>query len=385
MSLKGYKIRLYPTKEQEEKIWKHINGCRFIWNYMLELQIKNHEAGNKQIKNNDLIKLIPQMKKTEEYAWLSELSNGSMQATIGKLTDAYSRFFSNIAGYPKYKSKKSAKKSYQIRSDCMYFKENTVFIQKIGHVRYKSDFVFKTGPNIKHYNIRLHFRNNKYILTFTMESENQATTCKSGSMGIDLGVKELATVAFNDECFVFHNINKSKRMKTLDKRIRTIQRSISRKYKEAKKKTGRFEKSNNIIKQEETLRKLRNKVTNIRLNYIHQTTRFLVNKNPERIVMEGLDVAHMLKDKHLRKQIQDQNFSEIFRQMEYKCQSAHIDLVKADRYFPSSKLCSSCNHLKPELKLSDRIYTCQYCGLRIDRDYNAAINLMKYMTQTEES
>lgn len=319
------------------------------------------------------------MKKQDEFYWLNNVSNGSLQATCKLLEEAYVRFFNGVAGYPNFKSKKNIKQSYQIRNDCMYFKQNNIlFIQKVGNVKYKSDFIFETGLNIKHYNVRLHFRNNKYIISFTMDCDSQAINLTTKRMGIDLGVKKLAVVALENEKFVFENINKSKKIKMLTEKEKYYQHIISRKYTKVKNDTGKHIKSKNITKYENKLRKVRNRRTNIKDNYVHQITAFLTNLRPAKVVMETLNLEHMLKDKYLRKSIQDSNFYEFKRQMEYKCENKNIEFILADRYYPSSKICSNCGCVKEKLKLSERKYICSKCGFTIDRDYNAAINLMRY-------
>ena len=137
-------------------------------------------------------------------------------------------------------------------------------------------------------------------------------------------------------------------------------------------------KTNNIMKEEDKLRKLYAHVSNIRMNYIHQTTHFLVSKLPRRVIMEDLDIVDMMKNKHLSKAIKEQCFHEFIRQMRYKCEWRGIEFVQANRFYPSSKTCSCCGNIKRDLKLKDRVYKCDVCGLVIDRDYNAAINLSRY-------
>ena len=196
-------------------------------------------------------------------------------------------------------------------------------------------------------------------------------------MGIDLGVKETAIVAFGNEKIIFHNINKSKKVQDLIKKKKRLQRSVSRKY-EMNKQGNKYIKTKNIIKEEEKIRKIWHRLNGIRQNYNHQMTAKLVNLLPAQIVVEDLNVAGMMKNKHLAKAIQEQSFYEIIRQIEYKCKFNNIPFYKADRFYPSSKTCSNCGNIKKDLKLSDRTYVCPECGLVIDRDYNAALNLQRY-------
>lgn len=378
--IKSYKIRLYPTKEQEQLMWKHVGSCRFIWNWMLTKQEELYKQGEKHLSAFDMINLISPIKKQEEYKWLSDVSNNSLVTICRDLDKAYKKFFKKTSGFPKYKSKKKSKPNFPIRTNFLYLKNNKVLnIEKIGKVRYKTDFVFEYGRNAcKFTNARISYINGKWMLSFGMECENQAHELNDVSMGIDLGVKDLAIVEYNGEPLVFHNINKSKQMRNIGKRLRHLQRSISRKY-EANRTGKKYNKTKNIEKQEERLRKLRARQSNIRRNYIHQTTHKLVSLLPKRIVMEDLNVQGMMKNRHLSKAVQEQCFYEFIRQMEYKCAWNGIELVKADRFYPSSKTCSGCGCIKKDLKLSDRTYRCSDCGLIIDRDYNAAINLSRYV------
>lgn len=211
-----------------------------------------------------------------------------------------------------------------------------------------------------------------------MECENQTLKLTDKSMGIDLGVKDLAVAEFNGHALIFHNINKSKRMRLLKRRLTRLQRSISRKY-EQNKVGNKHVKTNNIVREETKLRKLYARISNIRGNYIHQTTHSLASLLPYRVVMEDLNVSDMMKNKHLSKAIAEQCFHEFIRQMQYKCEWNGIEFVQVDRFYPSSKTCSECGTINQSLKLSDRVYVCDACGLTIDRDYNAAVNLSRYV------
>lgn len=175
------------------------------------------------------------------------------------------------------------------------------------------------------------------------------------------------------------NINKSQAVKKLEKRKRRLQRSVSRKYEKNKEK-GKYCKTKNIIKKEKLLLKVNHKLTNIRNNYLHQTTSEIVNRKPRFICIEDLNVSGMMKNRHLSKAVQNQGFFEFRKQLEYKCNDSGIQLIVADRFYPSSKLCSCCGKIKKDLKLSDRIYRCE-CGNVIDRDFQAALNLKSYGEQ----
>lgn len=376
--IKSFKIRLYPTKEQETLMWQHIGSCRYIWNYMLDLQQKRYEQGEKHLSAYDMINCLKPLKNDGEHEWLYEVSNASLQNICKDLDEAYKAFFKKRSGFPKFKSKKKSKPNYPIRCDRFYFKDSKVTVDKIGKIKYKTDFDLPQGKGFKFTNPRISYNLGKWVLSFGMECENQAHELSDKSVGIDLGVKELAVVAYGDEQIVFHNINKSKKVRNLKRKLKHVQRNVSRKYEASRKRTGRYEKTKNIEKEELKAKKLYARISNIRHNYIHQTTHRIVSLLPYRVVMEDLNVSGMMKNKHLSKAIAEQNFYEFIRQMKYKCEWNGIEFIQVGRFYPSSKTCSYCGAIKSDLKLSDRVFRCE-CGYEIDRDFNAALNLSRYI------
>ena len=209
-----------------------------------------------------------------------------------------------------------------------------------------------------------------------METPDCNEKLSDDGIGIDLGIKDLAICSDANK---YRNINKSVRVRKLEKRKRRIQRSISRKYLKNKKGESCC-KTNNIIKSEKLLLAVNHRLTNIRKNYLNQTTSEIINRKPRFICIENLNVSGLMKNRHLSKAVQDQGFFEFRKQIEYKCIDKGIQLIIADRFYPSSKLCSCCGNIKKDLKLSDRIYKCE-CGNVIDRDYQAALNLQAYGEQ----
>ena len=376
--IKSFKVRLYPTKEQESLMWKHIGSCRFIYNYMLAKQEELYEAGEKHLSHFDMNNLLKPLKNDGEHGWLNEVSCVSLQIICGDLNNAYQAFFNKRSKFPKFKSRKRSKAVFPIDPVKLWFdKDGFAHIIKIGKVKFKTDFDLPTGTGFKYTNSRVSNINGKWILSFGMECENQAYELNDYSVGIDLGVKELATVAYNDNKLVLNNINKSKRVRSIKKDITHLQRSISRKY-EKNKDGNKFVKTRNIERSEEKLRKLYTRLSNIRNNYIHQTTHALVSLFPRRVVMEDLNIKGMMKNKNLSKAIQEQCFFEFIRQMKYKCEWRGIEFLQADRFYPSSKTCHNCGCIKHDLKLRDRVFVCDECGYTEDRDFNAALNLMRY-------
>ena len=375
--IKGYRIRIYPNKEQKILIEKHIGCCRFLWNYMLSLQNENYEKGNKYISRYDMIRSLTLLKKQEEYLWLNEVSNTSLQNICIDLDKDFKGFFKKLNGYPKFKSKKKSKNIYPVCCNRFYFKDNIhIQIQMLGIVKCKTDFKVPIGKH-KFSNVRLSKELNKYFISFGLECENQVRKLNDYSMGIDLGVKELAAVSYGDDSLIFHNINKSSKMRKLNRELKHLQRSVSRKYEE-NRQGNKYIKTNNIIKLEKKIYKINRKISNIRTNYIHQTTHKLVELLPKRVVMENLNVSGMMKNKHLSEAIAEQGFYRFISYMKYKCEWNGIEFIQADKFYPSSKTCSCCGKISKDLKLSDRVFRCE-CGAEIDRDINAAINLKNYV------
>lgn len=378
-TITSLKIRLFPNKEQEEMFYKHIGCCRFIWNYMLNEHEKVYKEENRNLSRFDMQNILTPLRKYKEYQWLNEVSRKSLEIICEDLSKAYDRFFKKISNYPKYKSKKKSKKCFPVRGSIkkFYFTENHVKIEKLGRIKYKNNTKYKDiiGKDIKFYNPRISLVRNKWILSVGIDYENQVVELTDKSLGIDLGIKELAVCSFGGEKLVFHNINKTKKMKNLENKLKHIQRVISRKYRANKN----YNKTNNIIKYENIMRDIHYKMSCIRENYIHQITHYLVSLLPYKVVMENLNVSEMIKNKHLAKEIQEQCFYKFISQIKYKCKEYGIEFVQADRFYPSSKTCSCCGNIKKDLKLSDRIYKCDECGLIIDRDFNAALNLERYV------
>lgn len=376
--IKTYRIRLYPTKEQENLMWQHIGTCRYVWNWMLAKQEELYKQGEKHLSAFSMIKLLTPLKKDGKHEWLYEVSNTSCQIICQDLDKAYKEFFAKRRGFPRFKSRKRSKPSFPVCNEKLRIVSDSIMqIQKLGRVKCRIDNRLNADAIYKFSNARITYKNGKCIMTVGIESENQAPELTDKSMGIDLGVKDSAIVAFGSEQIVFPNINKGRQVRLLKKRIKHLQRSVSRKY-EVNKTGKKYNKTKNIERCEDKLRKLHERLSNIRTNYIHQSTSKLIKLLPCRVVMEDLNVTGMMKNKHLSKAVQEQCLSEWIRQMQYKCAWNGIEFVQANRFYPSSKTCSNCGCIKHNLKLSDRIFVCNECGFTIDRDYQAALNLMRY-------
>ena len=225
----------------------------------------------------------------------------------------------------------------------------------------------------KYTNPRIKYDGLNWYITVGVEYEDSKLMPINEGIGIDLGIKDLAICSDGNK---YQSINKTQKVKKLEKQKRRLQRSVSRSY-EKNKKGESYCKTSNVIKKEKLLLKLNHRLTNIRQNHLHQITSEIIKRKPSFIVLEDLSVSGMMKNKHLSKAVQQQKFYEFRRQIEYKAKWNNIPVIIANQFFPSSKLCSCCGAIKKELRLSDRIYECK-CGNRIDRDYQASLNLKRY-------
>ena len=372
--IKSIKIRLSPTKEQEELMFQSVGIARFAYNWGLSKWEEMYKEGIKPSKAKIRKEFNNSIRKNDDFKWLYNVSGQITAQAFADLEDAYKNFFDGLAQRPKFKNKKKSKKSFYVRYDAIKFSNNRVNIEKIGKVKYSSNY--KIPKLDKYTNPRCHFDGKYWYLTFGFEhGESQASLNEDLSIGIDLGISHLAIVNHLDK--PIKNINKSKEVRRLKKKLKRLQRQVSRKY-EMNKKGNQFVKTNNIIKLERQIKLVHRRLNNIRNNHIHQATSKIIKLNPYRVVMEGLNVSGMMKNKHLAEKIAEQKFYEFKRQMKYKCEFNKIEFFEADRWYPSSKACSCCKNIKKDLKLSDRTYTCNECGLVIDRDKNASINLGNY-------
>jgi putative transposase len=380
---KNFRIRLLPNQSQEELMWKHSNCSRFAWNWMMQRQEESYTIDKKYLSKYTMRDEFKVLRTKDEYEWTRECSSHMYGLVAFDLDNSYQRFFKGITKRPKFKSKKKAEIKFPIRCDTLYFKDGLVKCDVIGRIKYQTNFDFPQGgnrvPNIKVYNARIKYISGKWILSFSMEVENQEVQLTDKTMGIDLGIRKLAVVSFGEEVIMYKNINKNSEVVALKKKITHVARRLSKKY-HTNNTSNRYEnkwhKSNAIIKYEKLYKTIYGRLTNIRRNNTHQVTRELVNKLPKKIIMEDLNISAMLKNKKLSGAIIEQTWFEFFRQIRYKSEALGIELEQADRFFPSSKTCSSCGQKSSKSKREK--FICQCCGFEIDRDINASRNLMNY-------
>ena len=350
------KVRLLPTAEQEQKLWQCAGTARFIYNWTLEKQQENYKNGGKFLSDRELRKELTQLKKGE-LSWLYEVSNNVTKQAVKDACDSFKRFFNGLSKKPKFKSKRKSKPAFYHDNVKLKVKENkTVNIEKIGWIKINEQL----PVNVKYSNPRISYNNKYWYISVGIEQKEISEELTDVSLGIDLGIKELAVCS---DGTVFQNINKTRVVKKLEKKLKRLQRKVSRKYEKNKTQKGgenrcQYHKTKNIIKLEKRIQHLHRRLANIRNNHIHQSTTNIASTKPYRVVIEDLAVSNMMKNKHLSDEIKKQCFYEFRRQLEYKCKLKGIALVIADRFYPSSKICSQCGNVKKDLKLKDRVYQC---------------------------
>ena len=361
--IQTYKVQLCPNNMQQTKLFQTAGTARFAYNWALGYEQHNHQNGGKFITDVDLRKIFTLVKKKPEFVWLNLYSNDATKQAIKDACVAYKNFFSGKAGFPKFKSKRKSKPSFYVDCNKIQFTETHVKLEKIADSkrknRAKANWIRlaeknRIPCNAKYCMPRVTFDGLHWWISVGIEVEDSTEIPNGDGIGIDLGVKDLAICSDGN---TYKNINKSKRVKRLAKKKRRLLRRVSKKY-HKNRKEERYCKTHNIIKSEKQLLRVSRKLTNIRHNYLHQVTSEIVNRKP--------------------KAVQEQGFYEFRRQVEYKSAWHNIGFITADRFYPSSKLCSCCGNIKKDLALKDRVYHCPECGNTIDRDYQAAINLRSY-------
>ncbi|MBQ7429316.1 MAG: transposase [Butyrivibrio sp.] len=383
--VKAIKVMLVPNNVQNSKMFQYAGAARFAYNWALAREKENYEKGNKFISDSELRKEFTRLRNSDEYAWLQNVSNNVTKQAIKDACASYKNFFKGLQKYPRFKSKKrSMPKFYQDNIKIKFTDTHVKFEgfssskkvnkQKLNWVRLAEHGCIPT--DVKYMNPRISFDGLNWWISVCVEFPDCKEALSDEGIGIDLGIKDLAICSDANK---YKNINKSKTIKKLEKRKRRLQRSFSRKYEQNKKK-GKYCKTCNIVKNEKLLLKVNHRLTNIRKNYLNQSTSEIVNRKPRFICIEDLNVSGMMKNRHLAKAVQEQGFFEFRRQLEYKCKDNGIQLIVADKFYPSSKLCSCCGKIKKDLKLSDRTYRCD-CGNVIDRDFQASLNLKAYGEQ----
>jgi len=366
--IKGYKYRIYPTKEQEIQISKTFGCCRFVYNQLLAKKIELYKTEQKSLSKTDCNNYCNQvLKKQEEYKWLKEVDKFALTNSIYNLDSAYQNFFRRVkqgsdkAGFPKFKSKKDNRQSYRtnftndnIKVD---FENNKIQLPKLKwiecrlHREFKGKILFATISKTP---------SEKYFVSFNVEVEHIVSSKNDYAIGIDLGIKDLLITSDGEV------INNEKTTYKYEKRLAKLQRKL------AKKKKG----NKNRNKQRVKVARLHEKITNIRKDNLHQTSKQIINENKV-VICEDLNIKGMVKNHNLAKSIHDCGWGELTRQLKYKTNWNNKIYYEVNRYFPSSQLCNKCGYKNTDTKnLNIRFWICPECNTEHDRDENAAINIL---------
>ena len=381
--LKSYKTEIKPTPEQIVKIKQTIGTCRFIYNFYLAHNKEIYDKGEKFMTartfsvwlNNEFIPNNP------EYLWIKKVSSKSVKKSMENAYTAFVKFFKKESGFPNFKKKnKSDVKMYFVKNnqkDC-FCERHRIKIPTLGWVKLKEKGYIPTTKQwyvVKRGTISC--KAGRYYVSVLIDiPKSEKTKLNDFGLGIDLGLKDFAIMS---DGTVKKNINKSAKIKKLEKKLKKEQRCLSRKYEDLKKRGKENKKKGeatrqNIQKQVIKVQRLHQRMENVRCDYINKSINEIVKTKPSYITIEDLNVKGMMRNRHLSKAIASQKFYEFKRKLEAKCKEYEIELRIVDRWYPSSKICHHCGFIKNDLKLSDRIYKCD-CGYIEDRDFNASLNL----------
>ena len=379
--LKSFKTEINPSAEQKAKINKTIGTCRYIYNFYLAHNKSLYDKGEKFMTGKSFSvwlnnEYIP---NNTDKVWIKEAYSKAVKKSIEDGCTAFTRFFKHQSAFPNFKKKgKSDVKMYFVKNnpkDCRC-ERHRINIPTLGWVRIKEKgyipttkdgYVIKSGTVSK--------KADRYYVSVLVEiSDTNIVNNNNDGIGIDLGLKYFAIISNGK---TYQNINKSRKVKKLEKQLRREQRCLSRQYEYLKK--GESTQRANIQKQKLKVQKLHHRLDNIRTDYINKTIAEIVKTKPSYITIEDLNVSGMMKNRHLSKAVASQKFYEFRIKLKAKCNENGIELRVADRWYPSSKICHCCGAIKKDLKLSDRIFKCS-CGYVENRDFNAALNLKDALT-----
>ncbi|MGV1023823.1 RNA-guided endonuclease InsQ/TnpB family protein [Clostridium perfringens] len=385
---RAYKIEINPTDEQKSKIHQTIGVSRFVYNFYIAYNKEIYEKEGKFVSGMDFSKWLNNeyIPNNQDMKWIKEVSSKATKQSIMNGDKAFKDFFKKAKGFPRFKKKKNQDvKAYFPKNNKTDWtiERHRVKIPTLGWVRLKEFGYIPTNSIVKSGTVSQK-ADRYYVSILVEETDIEISNGNTGikifnhnneGVGIDLGIKEFAICSEGNK---FKNINKTATIKKIEKKLKREQRKLSRKYESLKIrnkniKEGRATRQN-IQKQIVKVQKLHQRLANIRTDYINKTVFSIIKQKPSYITIEDLNVKGMMKNKHLSKAIASQKFFEFKTKLMSKCKENNIELRIVDRFYPSSKTCSSCGEIKKDLKLSDRVYKCS-CGLVIDRDLNASINL----------
>ena len=372
-------MEINPTDEQKSKIHQTIGVSRFIYNFYIAHNKEIYEREGKFVSGMDFSKWLNNeyIPNNQDKKWIKEVSSKATKQAIMNGDKAFKDFFKKAKGFPKFKKKKNQDvKAYFPKNNKTDWtlERHRVKIPTLGWVRLKEFGYIPVNSIVKSGTVSQ--KADRYYVSILVEERDiKISNTNNEGVGIDLGIKYFAICSNGNK---FKNINKTSTVKKVEKMLKREQRKLSRKYESLKMRNKKEKGGNatrqNIQKQVVKVQKLHQRLRNIRTDYINKTVSKIVKQKPSYVTIEDLNVKGMMKNKHLSKAIASQKFFEFKTKLTVKCKENNIELRIVDRFYPSSKTCSQCGKIKKDLKLSNRIYKCN-CGLDIDRDLNASINL----------
>ncbi|HBF7898212.1 transposase [Clostridioides difficile] len=376
---RAYKIEINPATEQKSKIHQTIGVSRFIYNFYIAHNKEVYESKGEFISGMDFSKWLNNeyIPNNQDVKWIKDVSSKATKQAIMNGDKAFKDFFKKTKGFPKFKKKKNQDvKAYFPKNNKTDWtiERHRVKIPTLGWVRLKEFGYIPINSIVKSGTVSQ--KSDRYYVSILVEEDDiQVSKCTNEGIGIDLGIKDFAICSNGSK---FKNINKTSTVKKVEKKLKREQRKLSRKYESLKVRNKNIKEGvatrQNIQKQIVKVQKIHQRLANIRTDYINKTVSQVIEQKTSYITIEDLNVSGMMKNKHLSKAISSQKFFEFRTKLTAKCKQNNIELRVVDRWYPSSKTCSQCGEVNKGLKLKDRVYKCE-CGLSIDRDLNASINL----------
>lgn len=364
--IKAYKTRINPTDEQIDIIERTFGVCRYVYNMYLHYNIQYYKENKKFITGYDFSKYLNNefRAKNPDKKWITEVSSKAVKQSIMNGEKAFKNFFKEITKFPRFK-KKNQNESFYLIGTIKVFR-NKIQLPTLKKVQLcEMNYIPK---NTKIINCTISKQAGFYYVSCIVDEDATKEMPNGDGIGIDLGLKEFAVVSNNK---VYKNINKNSKIKKIERKLKREQRRLSRKL----KKKGGNATHKNLDKQKIKVQKVYGRLANIRTDYLNKVVYDIAKTKPKYITIEDLNIKGMIKNRHLSKSIQQQKFYEFRTKLLNKCKEFNIELRIVDRFFPSSKTCSQCGSVKQVLQLKERVYKCECCGLIIDRDLNASINL----------
>ena len=351
----AHKIRLTPTESDIAYFRKCCGTARFVYNWALAKWNEEYKEQKKPTALK-LKKEFNQIKKTE-YPWVYEVTKTVAEQSFSNIGDAFKRFFSKKAKYPNFKKKGKSKDSFYIANDKLQIDDKRVRIPKLGWVKMRESLRFSG----KIMSATVSRTADKWFISISVETNDKSKPVENqDKVGVDLGIKQLATLSCGEI------VTNPRPLSKLSKKLKRLSRRLSKKI------VG----SKNREKAKKKLARLHYKISCIRQDTLHKLTNYLTS-DFKKIAIENLNIQGMMQNRKLAKAIADVGFFEFRRQLEYKSMLTESQIVVVSTFFPSSKQCSECGHKKDNLALSERIYSCDNCNFKLDRDLNAAINIVK--------